>query len=173
MQSNVSQRTSGDAVQELISEHQTIKGLLERLASSTGDSAMSVLEQLKGILTVHNAVEENLVYPALRVVAGKKSESLKLYNETAEADCLIFEIDSMLKEGDIADFPKKAEKLQAAVLEHIDDEEQKAFKHLQENAEPEQTRQLNEAVGKFRGKMSFEGAPAGSSGSGPSSRGEI
>ncbi|HET7815599.1 MAG TPA: hemerythrin domain-containing protein [Candidatus Baltobacteraceae bacterium] len=158
MRSDVS---TGDAVQELINEHQTIKGLLERLESSTGTEATSILEQLKGILTVHNAVEENLVYPALRVVANKKSESLKLYGETAEADTLIFEIDTMLKEGATAEFSKRVKKLHAAVLEHIDDEESKAFKHLQDNAEPAQTQQLNESVREFRSKLHFEGSPSG------------
>lgn len=166
MQSDV---TTGEAVQQLINEHQTIKGLLQRLESSTGTDAKSILEQLKGILTVHNAVEENLIYPALRVVAGKKTESLKLYNETAEADTLIFEIDSMLKEGEMGDFSKRVEKLHAAVVEHIEDEENKAFKHLQDNAEPAQTQQLNDSVREFRSKLHFEGSPSGRS----STTGEI
>lgn len=161
---------TGDAVQQLIDEHQTIKGLLQRLESAAGGDANAILEQLKGILTIHNAVEENLIYPALRIVAGKKSESLKLYGETAEADTLIFEIDSMLKEGDLAGFGKRAQKLHAAVLEHIEDEEQKAFKHLQDNAEPAQRQQLNDSVREFRSKLHFEGSPSGRA---PSSTGEI
>lgn len=153
--------TANDAVQQLIDEHQKIKGLLERLTGEAhSQNRKAVLEELKGILTIHNAVEENLIYPALNKVAHKRAESLKLYNETAEADIAIFEIDTMLKAGDDGDFPKKAEKLKAAILEHIDDEETKAFRHLQEKAPPDQTQMLNDSVREFRTKFHM-GGPRG------------
>jgi|SRR5579883_422632 len=146
-----------DAIETLIADHQRIKSLLSDLtAGSQSSSRMQTLEQLKAILTVHNAIEENLIYPALREVAGKKSESLKLYNETAEADVLLFTLDSMLKEGREDEFGKTAENLQAAVLEHIEDEEEKAFPHLQKGAEPQQTQLLNESVRQLRGSLRFD-----------------
>ena len=156
---------ASDAVQQLIDEHQKIKGLLERLtAGADSQSRKAVLEQLKGVLTIHNAVEENLIYPALSKVAHKRAESQKLYSETAEADMAIFEIDAMLKAGDDAEFPKKAEKLRAAILEHIDDEESKAFRHLQEKSPPGQTQMLNDSVREFRAKFHMSGARSATKG---------
>jgi hemerythrin superfamily protein len=148
-----------DAIEILINDHQTIKDLLTRLTGTTQPAALTqTLEQLKGVLTIHNATEENLVYPALSKVAHKNSESLKLYNETAEADMLLFEVDTMLKEGKTDGIEKKTKKLQAAILEHIEDEEQKAFKHLQEKSEPQQSQMLTQSVREFRNRFRLQGA---------------
>ena len=159
MQSDISALPvrGNDAIEILTNDHQTIKSLLSALTQATQpDRRKETLEQLKGALTIHNATEENLLYPALQVVAGKKSESQKLYHETAEADVLVFELDTMLKEGDDSGFSKTAEKLQSAVLEHIDDEESSAFPHLQKNAEPEQAQMLTQSVREFRSSMQFQ-----------------
>ena len=147
-----------DAIEILTNDHQTIKSLLSSLTQGTGMSGrQETLGRLKAALTIHNATEENLFYPALQVVAGKKSESQKLYHETADADVLVFQLDTMLKEGDDSGFTKTAEKLQAAVLEHIEDEEQKAFKDLREKAEPQQAQMLTQSVREFRSKLHVGG----------------
>ena len=160
MQSEMSElpMRGNDAIQILTNDHQTIKSLLSSLTQGTGmDGRRQTLERLKAALTIHNATEENLLYPALQVVAGKKSESQKLYHETAAADVLVFELDTMLKEGDDSGFTKKADKLQASILEHIEDEEQKAFKELQEKAEPQQAQMLTQSVREFRAMMHMGG----------------
>jgi len=148
-----------DAVEILTNDHQTVKSLLTQLTQARERTArQNVLDQLKAVLTIHNATEENLVYPALQKVAGKKAESLKLYNETAQADVMIFELDAMLKEGDDTDFDEKAQKLQAAILEHIDDEETKAFPHLQKGADSSESQMLTQSVREFRNALRFGGA---------------
>ena len=159
MQSDVSEMLpvrGNDAAEILINDHDTIKSLLSQLTLAT-DMGMrqSTLEQLKAVLTIHNATEENLVYPALRQVAGKKWESQRLYHETAEADVLVFKLDTMMKQGQYDEFDRTAEKLQAAVLEHIEDEEQSAFMHLREKADPQQAQMLTDEVRKFRNSMRF------------------
>ena len=88
-----------DAVEILENDHEVIKELLDQLTSATNSKRADVLELLKGVLTIHNATEENLVYPAINKVAGSKLESQHLYHETAEADVLFFELDGLLKEG--------------------------------------------------------------------------
>jgi hemerythrin superfamily protein len=109
-------------------------------------------------LTIHNATEENLVYPALNKMASSKMESDHLYHETAEADVLLFELDTLLKEGDDETFDEKAEKFQQAVLHHIQEEEQKALPRLEENADAETNEQLAESVREFRSSLHFETA---------------
>src|SRR5580700_1219654 len=121
-----------DAVEILENDHQVIKGLLNQLVGASGAQRKDVIEQLVGVLTIHNATEENLVYPALNKVAGSKLESQHLYHETMEADLLLFELDSMLKEGDDTEFDAKAKKFHDAVHHHIEEEEKKAFPRLQE-----------------------------------------
>ena len=89
-----------DAVEILMNDHRLIEGLLERLTSAVDNAERkSALEELKAVLTIHNATEENLVYPAIERIARKRAEAQHLYHETAEADVVVFELDSMLKEG--------------------------------------------------------------------------
>jgi hemerythrin superfamily protein len=138
------------AVEILMNDHKVIKSLLDRLTSDTNGDRKATLENLKSVLTIHNATEENLVYPALAVVGRKKAESLSLYHETAEADTVVFELDMLLKESNDEQFAKGAKKLQAAVLEHIDKEETSAFPQLQEKANAAQSKQLAHDVREFR-----------------------
>lgn len=149
-----------DAVEILLNDHQVIKALLRELTEATGPRREHVLEQLKGVLTIHNATEENLVYPAINKVAGSKLEAQHLYHETAEADTLLFELDSMLKERDESEFSTKAETFADAVRHHIEEEEQKAFPRLQENADARHSEILAESVKAFRKALHFEIPPA-------------
>ena len=143
-----------DAVDILINDHGTIKSLLEQLtAAQDTTTRQAVLERLKAVLTIHNATEENLVYPALATVAGKKMKAAHLYHETAEADIVLFQLDTMLKEGDDDKFPALAKTFQAAILEHIDDEENSAFEKLRKHSEPRETELLAESVRKFRAEL--------------------
>ncbi len=145
-----------DAVEILLNDHQVIKSLLRELTEATGPQRQEVLEELKGVLTIHNATEENLVYPAIDKVAGSKLEAQHLYHETAEADALIFELDSMLKEKDQTDFTIKAKKFADAVSKHIDEEEKKAFPRLRENSDARHSEMLADSVKTFRKSLHFD-----------------
>jgi hemerythrin superfamily protein len=144
-----------DAVEILTNDHQVIKGLLSRLIEPNPSQREVVLEQLKGVLTIHNATEENLVYPALNKVAGSRAESQHLYHETAEADVLLFELDSMLKEGDAVGFDAKAKRFREAVLHHIEEEEHKALPRLRD-VDTADAELLADSVRAFRKSLHFE-----------------
>jgi hemerythrin superfamily protein len=172
MQSDTGQLPAqgSDAIEILLNDHEVIRTLLERLVQAGASDRREAVQELKAILTIHNATEENLVYPALTKVARKKWESQRLYHETAEADVLMFELDTMLKEGDDESFERVARRLRDAVLEHMDDEEQSAFPHLQQKADAQQTRLLTASVREFRTALRFN--PSGD-GRGSGERGEI
>lgn len=145
-----------DAVEIILNDHTVIKSLLRELTESAGEQRDMVLEQLKGVLTIHNATEENLIYPAINKIAGSKLEAQHLYHETAEADTLLFELDSILKERDETDFDEKAEKFAEAVRHHIAEEEQKALPRLQESSDPRHAQILADSVRAFRNSLHFE-----------------
>jgi hemerythrin superfamily protein len=147
----------GNSVHEVVeNDHEVIKGLLNSLQHSAArDERMRILEQLKGALTIHNAMEENLIYPALDKVAGHKFETLKLYNETASADIMLFQIDTMLKEGDDTKFADTRKKLHDAVFKHIEAEEKSALPHLQKGADSSEAQMLMESVREFRSAVRF------------------
>lgn len=162
----------GNSIHEILeNDHETIKGLFKSLThATTREQRMHVLEQLKGALTIHNAMEENLIYPALDKVAGHMLETQKLYHETASADIMLFEIDTMLKEGDDTKFAEKAEKLQKAVFKHIEGEEKSALPHLQKGAETRESQMLLASVREFRNAIRFT---PGTPGTGRIETGEI
>ena len=151
-----------DAVEILVNDHEFVKGLLEQLSNALEKPRRKALiEQLKAALIVHNATEENIVYPAIAKIGGKVLESQRLYHETAAADVLMFELDTMLKEGDDALFESKASMLREAILEHIGVEEDSAFPHLREKATPEQAKLLTESVREFRAALEYRHAGSG------------
>ena len=145
------------AIEVLENDHSLIKNLLNDLVDATQIARRKeILERLKAALTIHNATEENLVYPALQKIAGQKRESEHLYHETAEADVLVFELDTMIQTGDDSDFVAKASRLRDAVYEHIDDEETTAFPELEEKSSEDQSEMLSRAVREFRSAYRFE-----------------
>jgi len=151
--------TGTDAIDILVNDHALIKSLLNGLvAASDDDQRKDILDRLKGVLTIHNATEENLVYPAIARIAGQKGESDHLYHETAEADVLVFELDNLLKSGNAAEFATKAAALKAAVHAHIQTEESTAFPHLREKATEGQNLLLTQSVREFRGAFRFQPA---------------
>ncbi len=157
-ESNVLPVRGRNAVEILINDHQVIKGLLQELTeASAKKQRKDVLERLKGALTIHNATEENIVYPALNKVARKRAEAEHLYHETAEADIALFELDNLLKEGEDSKFAAKAKKFHSAVLQHIENEETSAFPHLQEKADQKQAKMLTDSVRAFRESVHFNG----------------
>jgi hemerythrin superfamily protein len=146
-----------DAIDILEDDHERIKQLLSELVEAEDDRRQAVLDELKAILTIHNATEENLVYPAVRFMAKRGVESDKLYHQQDEAKVAVWELD-MLAEGD--EFGKQAAALQSAVLAHIRKEEETEFPHLREAAGASGLRDLTAAVREFRANFQFAGAPA-------------
>ena len=152
-----------DAVEILKNDHAVIKSLLETLTQAVDvEERGNALERLKVALTIHNATEENLVYPAIGRIARQKDEAELLYHETAEADMAVFELDSMLSEGRGEEdaFAIAAEKLRSAVCEHIDEEEQKAFVELRDHVDSNQAETLTRSVRQFRGALHVELTPS-------------
>jgi hemerythrin superfamily protein len=146
-----------DATEILVNDHRTIKGIIDELVDLTPPELWAKkFEELKRILTIHNATEENLVYPAIAKVAGDEKEASQLYHETAAADMLVFELDAALKNGSNDTFLAKLAKLRDAVHEHIDEEEKTAFLRLRESVDGAKSESLTRSVKEFRDALTFK-----------------
>ncbi len=144
-----------DVIEILENDHRRIKQLLADLVGAADDDARAeVLNELKALLTIHNASEENLIYPAVRVLGKRPSESDKLYHQQDEAKVAVWELD-MLAEDD-GDFEARAKKLQSAVSAHIDKEEKTEFPHLREAAGEEAMDELTGALRELRASLQFK-----------------
>ncbi len=95
--------------------------------SGEGADRAATLESLKSVLALHNAIEENLVYPAIAKVAGEQGQAMQLFHETAEADILVYSLARAAYEENARVFVDVIEKLTPAILHHIEEEETRAF----------------------------------------------
>jgi hemerythrin superfamily protein len=140
--------TDRDAIDLLLSDHQQIKDLLTRLVEDDGTDGADVTDQLKAILVIHNATEENLVYPAIHSLAQRPIHARTLYHQQDDAAVAFWELGN-LEPGD-AEFQRQAADFRDAVLAHIQQEEEHEFPHLREALAPEDALQLADEVYEFR-----------------------
>lgn len=147
-----------DAIEILENDHVAVKELFAQLADGgASDNRAATLEQLKALLTVHNATEENLVYPAVRFAAGRPREADTLYHQQDEAEAALWQIDSMMKGTlDDSDLDEKIAVLQKAVLAHVRKEEETEYPHLRESLKSDGLQQLTDAVRQFRSQFIFK-----------------
>ena len=140
-----------DAIEILLNDHKVVKSLFDQLASAASSDRASVLEQLKALLTVHNATEENLVYPAIRFIAARPRDAETLYHQQDAAEAGLWCIDATIKglvEGD--DVDDQIQTLQKAVLAHVRKEEETEFPHLRKALQGNALEQLTDDVRTFR-----------------------
>jgi hemerythrin superfamily protein len=133
--SGITEVTQTDPVAWLKHDHQIIRGYLETLARSSIADGRSTFEELKKILSLHNAIEENLVYPTIAKVVGRQDQAMELFHETAEADILVFSLSQAAKRDDDDTFKAGLAQLTSAILAHVQLEETQAFPAL-ESAPP-------------------------------------
>jgi hemerythrin superfamily protein len=143
--------TGNDAIEILLNDHEVVKRLFEELENAEAGARATVLEQLKTLLTVHNATEENLVYPAIRFVAARKRDAETLYHQQDEAESSLWSIDATIKgviDGEDAD--EQIRTLHKAVLAHIRKEEETEFPHLRQALKGSALKRLTDDVRTFR-----------------------
>lgn len=158
-----SRRTKGnDAVEILENDHNIIRDLLSELAdASRAEEKASLLEGMKSFLTVHNATEENLVYPVIRVEGSRHKDAEMLYHQQDEAKVLVWELDAILKGNLEGDFNERFQQFQKALLAHIRKEEATEFPHLREALQGKASAALTNAIREFRGSLYFKGSAEG------------
>ena len=117
-----------DAIAMLKADHDKVKGLLEDLEATT-ERGVKTREELfatiKGELTVHEVIEEEIFYPALRDHPKAKDIVLEAYEEHHVVDMLMGELESL----DVADetWGAKALVMKENIEHHIEEEEGEMF----------------------------------------------
>jgi hemerythrin superfamily protein len=137
-----------DVVEILENDHRRIKALLSELVEGDEAGRAATLDELKALLTIHNTSEENLVYPAIRVVGKHPGQSDTLYHQQDEAKVAVWELDMLSEDG--RDFEARAKKLRSAILAHIKKEEEHEFPHLREAAGADALQELTDALRELR-----------------------
>jgi len=118
-----------DAIAMLKEDHDKVKGLLTELESTTerGVKRRSELfATIKGELTIHEIIEEEIFYPELKAHPKAKDIVLEAYEEHHVVDMLMGELESL----DVSDetWGAKATVMKENIEHHIEEEEGEMFK---------------------------------------------
>jgi hemerythrin superfamily protein len=117
-----------DAIAMLKADHDKVKGLLSDLESTTERGVKTRAElfaTIKGELTVHEVIEEEIFYPALKSHPKAKDIVLEGYEEHHVVDLLMAELEDL----DVSDetWGAKALVMKENVEHHIEEEEGEMF----------------------------------------------
>ncbi len=117
-----------DAITMLKADHDKVKGLLSDLESTTERGIKTRAElfaTIKGELTIHEVIEEEIFYPALKSHPKAKDIVLEGYEEHHVVDLLMGELEDL----DVSDptWGAKAVVMKENVEHHIEEEEGEMF----------------------------------------------
>ena len=136
-----------DAMSLLKDDHQKVKKLLAELESTT-ERGVKTREELftkvKQELVVHEAIEEEIFYPALKEHPKTKEIALEGYEEHHVVDTVMAEIEGVAYDDEKwgAKFSVMKENLE----HHIEEEEGEMFKQARQVFDQNELTQLGESM---------------------------
>ena len=120
-----------NAIELLMQDHKLVKKLLEELSTTTDRAVKKRAELLQRIeheLQIHTALEEDILYPAIKQAGGK--EEAKMYYEAKEehrtVDSLVLP-DLLHTETDTVAFAGRVKVMKELLEHHIEEEESELF----------------------------------------------
>ncbi len=152
-----------DAIAMLKADHDKVKTLLTELESTTERGVKTRAElfaTIKGELTVHEIIEEEIFYPALKSHPKAKDIVLEAYEEHHVVDVLMGELESL----DVADetWGAKALVMKENVEHHIEEEEGQMFKQARQVFDRQELDDLGARMADRKASAQQElGIPAG------------
>jgi hemerythrin-like domain-containing protein len=153
-----------DAITMLKTDHDKVKDLLNELESTT-ERGVKTREQLfatlKGELTVHEVIEEEIFYPALKEHPKAKDLVLEAYEEHHVVDRVMAELEGL----DVSDetWGAKAKVMKENVEHHIEEEESEMFKQARQVFDRQELEDLGARMAERKASAQQElGVPAGS-----------
>jgi predicted DNA-binding protein len=140
-----------DAIAMLKADHDKVKELLNRLDSTT-ERGVKTREELfatiKGELTVHEIIEEEIFYPALKEHPKAKAIVLEGYEEHHVVDTVMAELEGL----DVSDetWGAKATVMKENVEHHIEEEEDEMFKQARQVFDRQELEELGDRMAERR-----------------------
>jgi hemerythrin-like domain-containing protein len=151
-----------DAMSLLKEDHRKVKKLLAELESTT-ERGVKTREELftkvKQDLVVHEAIEEEIFYPALKEHPKTKEIALEGYEEHHVVDTVMAEIEGVAYDDEKwgAKFSVMKENLE----HHIEEEESEMFKQARQVFDQDELTQLGESMKARKEDLMRQQAPAG------------
>ena len=136
-----------DAITLLKDDHDRLKKLLNELDATT-ERGVKTREQLLGRvkdeLTVHESIEEEIFYPALKEHPKTKEITLEAYEEHHVVDMVMKEIEGL--PFDDERWSAKFTVMKENIEHHIEEEEGQMFKQARQVFEEEELEALGERM---------------------------
>jgi hemerythrin-like domain-containing protein len=152
-----------DALTLLKADHVTVKRLLAELESTTERGVKTRAElyaTLKGELTIHETIEEEILYPALKNHPKTKDLALEGWEEHHVVDTVMAELENL----DVGDesWGAKATVMKENVEHHIEEEEGEMFPQARQVFDRDELEDLGERMAARKLSASRElGVPVG------------
>jgi iron-sulfur cluster repair protein YtfE (RIC family) len=136
-----------DALTLLKADHDKVKGMLSTLDDTTERAEVTRaegLEKLKRELTVHEAIEEEILYPTLIEFAKTKDITLEAFEEHHVVDMIMAE----LEETPVGDetWAAKLTVMKENLEHHIEEEEDDMFKKARQVMDEAELEELGERM---------------------------
>lgn len=152
MASRAQRKHSGgrDAIEVLTRDHRTVEQLFAAFeGTSSSQERRELVDEMIRELSVHAAIEEAVLYPAVRdeIEDGEEVVEHSLDEHQAVKD-LLAEIDDLSAED--PDFVPTAESLMRDVRLHVDEEEGELFERMRLEMDPDRLADLGDALDKAR-----------------------
>jgi hypothetical protein len=153
-----------DALTLLQRDHDHVKHLLEELASTTERAEKTRTEGFQTLaddLAVHETIEEEIFYPALKEHAETRSIVLEAYEEHDVVDSILGE----LRGTDVSDetWAAKFTVMKENLEHHIEEEEGDMFKKARQIFDEDELVELGERMGARKDELTASSTNARSS----------
>ncbi len=136
-----------DALRLLKEDHDKVKRLLTELESTTErgvKTRQELFEKIRSELTVHEVIEEEIFYPALKEHPKARQIVLEAYEEHNVVDTIMGELDGLPVDDET--WGAKAKVMQENVEHHIEEEETQMFAQARQVFEREELESLGERM---------------------------
>ncbi len=146
-----------DAITLLKHDHDKVKKLLAELESTTERGIKTRAElfaTIKGEMTVHESIEEEIFYPALMDMAKTKDITLEGYEEHHVVDLLMRELEDLPVDDE--HWGAKANVMKENIEHHIEEEEDDMFPKTRQVFEEVELKELGERMAARKAELAKE-----------------
>jgi hemerythrin-like domain-containing protein len=150
-----------NAISMLTDDHRAVKKLLSELETTTERGVKTreeLFNRIKADLTVHEIIEEEIFYPALKEHPRAKDIVLEAYEEHNVVDTLMGELSALPYDDET--WGAKAKVMQENIEHHIEEEEGDMFKKARQVFDEAELDELGERMARRRVTAEREAGPA-------------
>lgn len=142
------------AIAMLKRDHDTLKGLLEELESTTERGVKTRTElfgRIRNELTVHEAIEEEIFYPTLKQHPRAREIVLEGYEEHSVVDTLMGELEALPVDDET--WGAKAKVMIENIEHHIEEEEGEMFAKARQVFDEQELEELGNAMAERKAEL--------------------